>query len=310
MAVWRLLAEQEEEFSPERIGEQTVDVQVPQIAARDTLQERISEHTQNIDVPVMEITVPVLLQEEIIEVIKPFPAEHISERTVEQIVDIPVPQIQKQTVEVAKTTPQERFSERTVVQTEDVPVSQTLNEIVEVVKAVKTAHQAVHEPSFPSFQEEIDEMIKLFPEERVPKRIIQGFTPQERISERIHEQIADQPGDQARRDFADLLHFDTVEAISAPHERVQQRTVEHHIVEPTVDVPTPQILEEIVEAGSAPHDRVQQRTIILSSRLSMCQRLRSWKRSLRRVRPHMNECNSEPSSSRSLTPFPTLSLRF
>ena len=48
IAVWRLLAEQEEEeYSPERIGEQTVDAQVPQIAAKDMLQERISEHTQN-----------------------------------------------------------------------------------------------------------------------------------------------------------------------------------------------------------------------------------------------------------------------
>ena len=28
------------------------------------------------------------------------------------------------------------------------------------------------------------------------------------------------------------------------------------------DVPTPQILEEIVEASSAPHERVQQRTIV------------------------------------------------
>ena len=37
-------------------------------------------------------------------------------------------------------------------------------------------------------------------------------------------------------------------------------------------------------------------SIVLSNRLSMCQRLRSWKRSLRRFRPHMNECNSEPSS--------------
>ena len=58
IAVWRLLAEKEE-FSLERTGEQTVDVQVPQIVARDMPQERISEHTQNIDVPVTQITVPV-----------------------------------------------------------------------------------------------------------------------------------------------------------------------------------------------------------------------------------------------------------
>ena len=41
----------------------------------------------------------------------------------------------------------------------------------------------------------------------------------------------------------------------------EQGTVKHRIVEQTVDVPTPQILEEIVEAGSAPHERVQQRTV-------------------------------------------------
>ena len=52
-----------------------------------------------------------------------------------------------------------------------------------------------------------------------------------------------------------------VEATSAPHERVKQRTVEHRIADQTVLVPTPQIPEEIVEAGSAPHERVQQRTV-------------------------------------------------
>ena len=41
----------------------------------------------------------------------------------------------------------------------------------------------------------------------------------------------------------------------------EQGTVEHRIVEQTVDVPTPQILEETVEAISAPHERVQQRTV-------------------------------------------------
>ena len=41
----------------------------------------------------------------------------------------------------------------------------------------------------------------------------------------------------------------------------KQGIVEHRIVEQTVDVPTPQILEEIVEVGSAPHERVQQRTV-------------------------------------------------
>ena len=71
IAVWRLLEEEEEEeeeeYSPERIVE------------------------QNVDVPVPQITVPVPFQEEIVKVIKSFPAERISERTIEQIVGMPVP---------------------------------------------------------------------------------------------------------------------------------------------------------------------------------------------------------------------------
>ena len=174
-----------QEHISERMHEKIVDVPVPE--TRTFPQERISERTQ--------ITVPVSFQEDTDEVIKLFPAlyptERISQRAAEQIVDMPVPQIQEQIVEVAKTIPQERISKRIVVQTEDVSVPQILKEVVEVVKAVKTVpqdriaeticeqivdtpvSQAVYElvPSFPSFQEEIDEMIKLFPEERVPKRI-------------------------------------------------------------------------------------------------------------------------------------------
>ena len=41
-----------------------------------------------------------------------------------------------------------------------------------------------------------------------------------------------------------------------PQERISER-----IAEQTVVVPTPQFLEEIVEAGSAPHERVQQRSV-------------------------------------------------
>ena len=58
---WRLLEEQEEEELHERIVE------------------------QNVDVPVPQITVP--FQEEIVKMIKPFPAERVAERTIGQIVD-------------------------------------------------------------------------------------------------------------------------------------------------------------------------------------------------------------------------------
>ena len=108
-------------------------------------------------------------------------------------------------MEVARIISQGRISERVVVQTDE-PVPQTLEEVVEVVKAVnisvKICEQIVGAPVphavdelVPPLQEETFEVIKLFPEEHTPRRIIQGFTPQERISERIHEQTVDQPGD-------------------------------------------------------------------------------------------------------------------
>ena len=43
--------------------------------------------------------------------------------------------------------------------------------------------------------------------------------------------------------------------------KTPQKHISERIAEQTVDVPTPQILEEIVEAISAPHERVQQRTV-------------------------------------------------
>ena len=48
------------------------------------------------------------------------PQERISERIVEHIVDVPVPQMQEQIVEVIKVIPQERVSERIVEQIVDV----------------------------------------------------------------------------------------------------------------------------------------------------------------------------------------------
>ena len=84
--------------------------------SRQEQDERIVE--QNIDVPVPRVAVPVPFQEEIIEVIKLFPAERISERTIEQIFDASVPQILEEDVEVVKAgsaahlVPQYRISER------------------------------------------------------------------------------------------------------------------------------------------------------------------------------------------------------
>ena len=51
---------------------------------------------------------------EIVEVVKVIPQERISERIVEQIVDVPVPQIMEEIVEVVQIIPQERVQNRKV----------------------------------------------------------------------------------------------------------------------------------------------------------------------------------------------------
>ena len=112
------------------------------------------------DVPTgpLQITVPVSFQEEIIEVVKPIPTERISERTFEQLVDMPDPQIQEQIVEAAERIPQERISEHTVEQIAGVSVPQIHEQIMEVANTI----------------------------------------PQERISERIVEHARDVPVPQLR----------------------------------------------------------------------------------------------------------------
>ena len=72
-------------------------------------QVRISERTQTVNVTVPQIAVPVPFDKETDEVILPVTAERTSVCTVEQFVDMPVPQIQEQIVEVANTIPQERI---------------------------------------------------------------------------------------------------------------------------------------------------------------------------------------------------------
>ena len=154
----------------------------------------------------------------------------------------PVPPIQEQLEEVAKT-----FSERIVAKTTDLPVPQILKEVAEGVKAVNT-----------EVQEETYEVIKLPPSESflesTAEQVVQVPVPQalEEAVEVVKALKNDVPTPQILKEI--------VEAFSAPHQQVQQLTVEHRSVEQTVEEPTPQILEEIVEATSATHEHVQQRT--------------------------------------------------
>ena len=109
----------------------------------------------------------------------------------------------------------------------------------------------------------------------------------------------DQPGDQARRDSADaekiyennqatkhveILQTQYIDKVAAVPLVIQRQVTRTQTFPKTVNVPPAN------ECNSAPS------SIVSPNRLSTCQRLRSWKRSSRRLRSHMNECISDPSS--------------
>ena len=101
----------------------------------------------------LNISVPVPQIQEQVGVIKVIPQEQMSKRIVEQIVDVPmpqileqivhvpVPQIMEETVEAAKSIPQERIQQRALEETVNVPVPQIQEQIVAVVKALLNAVQ-------------------------------------------------------------------------------------------------------------------------------------------------------------------------
>jgi len=89
--------------------------------------------------------------------------ERVQQRTVEQVVDVPVPQVVEEVIEVAKVIPQERVQQRTVEQVVDVPVPQIVEEILEQVVDVPV----------PQVVEEVVEIAKVIPQERVQQRTVE-----------------------------------------------------------------------------------------------------------------------------------------
>ena len=93
-------------------------VRQEQIAAEQERVERVQQRTveQTVYVPVPQI------QEQIVEGVKEIPRERVLQQTVEQIENTPVPQSVDETVQVVQVIPQERLQERTAAQIVDAPV--------------------------------------------------------------------------------------------------------------------------------------------------------------------------------------------
>ena len=145
---------------------------------------------------------------------------------------------------VAKNIPQERMSERTIEQTDDVPVPQILEEIVEALTLVQpqTAEQTEDMLQFP---QETSEMVRLASQERVRQRPdehivdesisqmteenveVVKIVPQKRISEGICEQVVDAPVPQVMNVPVLLIQEEIVEVIQL----IQGERISEHIVE-------------------------------------------------------------------------------
>ena len=198
------------------------------------------------------------------EVAKVIPTELGPERIVEQIDDVPVPQVVEDLLEAVEITPQEHISERILEQFVET-ISQLQEETLEVV-------QSIHHNAFQSawawrliplsasrsvFRSSMCQCHRLWkrpPRPPVPQfreGIVEVFEliPPERMSERIVEQAADPP----------LLQIltETVEVVKIIlQERISERTSEQ-----IADVPVPQILKEIVEVVKITlQERILERT--------------------------------------------------
>ena len=70
--------------------------------------------------------------EQLVEVLKTILQDRIQKRTVEQIVDVPVPQVLKEMAEVSKSSRRDRRQQRSVEQFRDTPTTSLAEMIVEV----------------------------------------------------------------------------------------------------------------------------------------------------------------------------------
>ena len=100
-----------------------------QIFAVETSQNVVGGSTlqeQMIIQKIPEVQVDERIQEQIVETTKVVAQERVQQRTVEQIVDVCVPQVQERSVELVKVILQERVSERIGEKIVDVPVLHSL----------------------------------------------------------------------------------------------------------------------------------------------------------------------------------------
>ena len=238
----------------ERLGEQTVDLPVPQVMESVEMQlECVTEQIKDLLVPqilgervqnctpeqTMVFPVPQFVEERVqnrtpdmvLDVSVPLIVEEcVQNRTPEQIiVDFPVPQI----MEIVEECVQNRTLEQIIV---DFPVPQIM-EIVEECVQNRTHEQIIVDFPVPQIMEIVEECVQ----NRTHEQIVDFPVPQimeiveECVQNRTPEQIVDFPVPQIMEAAVDFL-------LPSPQERVQNCSSEQ-----IVGFPVPQIVEECVQ---------------------------------------------------------------
>ena len=95
---------------------------VVRFGSREHVQQRSDE--QIVDLPLPQIT------EEIVEVVRFGSREHVQQRSDEQIVELPLPQITEEIVEVVRFGSREHVQQRSDEQIVELPLPQITEEIV------------------------------------------------------------------------------------------------------------------------------------------------------------------------------------
>ena len=203
------------------------------------------QEAQAEDVPVPQIV------EDAVTII---PKEHISERIIEQVHDVPVPQIQELILDVAEIPPQTRIPERIVEHfRERISERTVLN--ISLIRLVLRS------------REKLWMMLKAFRKRALLSTLL-NKSPVYQYLEFRNKLWKSRRSFRKRALLSTLLNKSPVYQCLRSTSRLWKSS---------------SIFPRSVSRNVLPY------------KLSKCQRLRSWKRSSRRFRSHMNECNSEQS---------------
>ena len=211
-------------------------------ATKTSSRDRISQYTveQSLDVPVPEMA------KQSVEVAETVSQDRIQQRTVEQIVDAPVPQAVEELAEVFRVFSQDRIQQRVVEQTIDNPATSLAEMIVEVPVVQTQQGVTTH----------VQHVVNTIEVEtpKIVKETVQRKKPiiQEKINQVTkHVAVPEVPLSQFTDKVIDKLvvaqrQIPMVQAVQRTMEIPQLQCVDEATDDPAVQVPRAQVVEKTV----------------------------------------------------------------